>query len=72
MQPRKAITAHVRVTEELTDAALASSLVSERLHTKPFLALPVLGVPGWWDANTESSFYDDINVFRPARRTVID
>jgi len=67
MQPRKAITAHVWVVEELTDAALASSLVAERLHTRSFLALPVLGVPGWWDANTEPGFYDDADVFRPAR-----
>jgi hypothetical protein len=69
MQPRKAITAHVWVTEELTDTALASSLVPERLHTRSFLALPVLGVPGWWAANTEPGFYDDADVFRLARRT---
>ena len=69
MQPRKAITGHVWIIEELTDAALASSLTPERLHTRLFLALPVLGVPGWWDANTESGFYDDVDVFRVARRT---
>jgi len=68
MQPRKAITGHVWVTEALTDAGLASSLTPERLRAKAFLPLPVLGVPGWWDANTEPGFYDDLDVFRPARR----
>jgi hypothetical protein len=64
MQPRKAITAHVWVSEELTDGALASSLTHERLVTKVFLPLPVLGVPGWWKANEEPCFYDDADVFR--------
>jgi hypothetical protein len=70
MQPRKAITGHVWVTEELTDAGLASSLTTDRLRAKVFLPLPVLGVPGWWDANTEPRFYDDVDVFRPARRVL--
>ncbi len=68
MQPRKAITAHVWIIDELTDAALASSLTPERLRAKLFLALPVLGVPGWWEGNTEPGFYDDVEVFRPIRR----
>ena len=72
MQPRKAITGHVWVTEALTDAGLASSLTPERLRAKAFLPLPVLGVPGWWDANTEPGFYDDVDVFRPARRAMPD
>ncbi len=37
MQPRKAITGHVWVTEQLTDAELASSLTPERLSAKLFL-----------------------------------
>jgi hypothetical protein len=67
LQPRKAITAHVWVSEELTDDALASSLTPERLAAKAFLPLPVLGVPGWWTANEEPGFYDDADVFRPSR-----
>lgn len=35
---------------------------------KPFLPLPVLGVPGWWPDNEEPDFYADDAVFRPARR----
>ncbi len=70
--PRKAITAHVyRVPLELAPAALdawlAQDLAAKRLAAKPFTPLPVLGVPGWWPANREPSFYDDAQVFRPPR-----
>jgi hypothetical protein len=30
--------------------------------------LPVLGVPGWWDANEAADFYDNPDYFRPSRR----
>jgi hypothetical protein len=64
MQPRKAITAHVWVVDEMTDDSLAASLTSERLAAKIYLPLPVLGVPGWWSANEDPAFYDDPMVFR--------
>ncbi|HEY5809497.1 MAG TPA: DUF3025 domain-containing protein [Povalibacter sp.] len=67
MQPRKAITAHVWVVDELHDDELASSLTPERLAAKPFMPLPVLGVPGWWHGNEEPEFYDDREVFRQSR-----
>jgi hypothetical protein len=69
-QPRKAITAHVWLLDQpLGDGtALATTLTPPRLATKPFLPLPVLGVPGWWAANEEPSFYADAAVFRPAKR----
>jgi hypothetical protein len=67
LQPRKAITAHVWIVADLTDEAVAASLVPERIAAKSFLPLPVLGVPGWWTANAEPSFYDDAVVFRPLR-----
>jgi hypothetical protein len=67
LQPRKAITAHVWVVDDLSDEALSLSLDSERLAAKMFLPLPVLGVPGWWDANEQPGFYDDADVFRPRR-----
>ena len=70
MQPRKAITAHVWLIDELSDDALASSLAPERLAAKDFLPLPVLGVPGWWQANEEPGFYDDADVFRTHRTRV--
>lgn len=69
-RPRKDLTAHVLVLPapaaplpEL-DRWLAGELGAERLQAKPFTPLPVLGVPGWWPANLNFSFYDDSFVFR--------
>jgi hypothetical protein len=67
LHPRKAITAHVWLIDEVSDETLALSVTPERLSAKDFLPLPVLGVPGWWAANQDPSFYDDAQVFRPAR-----
>jgi hypothetical protein len=69
--PRKPITAHVYQMQVVAnsihelDADIAISLNAERLAAKPFLPLPVLGVPGWWAENENFSFYDDSHVFRP-------
>lgn len=71
--PRKPIVAHVYqvpcATDSIAvaDAWLAQQLQPERWATKPFTPLPVLGVPGWWPANEDLRFYDDPQVFRPAR-----
>ena len=59
--PRKALTAHVLVGDALT-------MTPAGWAAKPFLPLPVLGVPGWWPANDDPAFYDDAAVFRPPRR----
>ena len=59
--PRKALTAHVLVGDVLT-------MTPAGWAAKPFLPLPVLGVPGWWPANDDPAFYDDATVFRPPRR----
>jgi hypothetical protein len=73
MRPRKAITAHVWVVAdeaagiEPPEAAWLEMLTPERLAAKPFLPLPLLGVPGWWPANADPGFYDDAAVFRPLR-----
>jgi hypothetical protein len=67
MQPRKAITAHVWVVPEMTDTAIASSLNREQLVAKPFMPLPILGVPGWWTPNADPQFYADQSVFRVPR-----
>ena len=80
LTPYKSITVHVlRVAEpfqtagELTglDRALAEQLSAEQLARKPFVPLPVLGVPGWWPANEHAAFYADAEVFRPLRRPEI-
>ena len=72
--PRKPITAHVYQAQVAIDsivsldAWLAQELQAERLVTKPFVPLPVLGIPGWWPGNENFSFYDDSLVFRSAPR----
>ncbi len=74
VHPRKPITAHVyraqvainSVANDFTelDAWMAQDLCADRLATKPFAHLPVLGVPGWWAANEDPGFYADSSVFR--------
>ncbi|MCX7256706.1 MAG: DUF3025 domain-containing protein, partial [Polaromonas sp.] len=54
VSPRKPITAHVYQAQpalqslEALDAWVAADLSAARLAAKPFVPLPVLGVPGWW------------------------
>jgi hypothetical protein len=73
VSPRKAVTAHVYLAQpaltsiDHLDAWIAGNLAAEKLATKPFVPLPVLGVPGWWAENENFSFYDDSLVFRPRR-----
>lgn len=67
VRPRKPITAHVWLLPDDSEAqsgALATLSV-DTLRRKPFLPLPVLGVPGWWPDNAAPGFYDDAAVFRP-------
>jgi hypothetical protein len=66
VQPRKAITAHVWVIPDSVDSAVLAQrqLTNERLAAKPFLPLPVLGVPHWWPGNEDAGFYADTAVFR--------
>ncbi|MEO8808408.1 MAG: DUF3025 domain-containing protein [Burkholderiaceae bacterium] len=63
-RPRKAITAHVWVLPESVDVSVPDLLTPKRLAARPFLPLPVLGVPGWWPPNEDRSFYADASVFR--------
>jgi hypothetical protein len=69
--PRKNLTAHVWAqpcqggTLAEIDTWLAGQLTAGRLAAKPFLPLPVLGIPGWCPASEDISFYDDPLVFRP-------
>ncbi len=71
--PRKPIAAHVYRAQIAMnsiadlDTWLAADLSADKLAGKPFLPLPVLGVPGWWPENENFSFYDDSLVFRPRR-----
>jgi hypothetical protein len=36
-------------------------------HGRELSPLPLLGVPGWWEANAQESFYDNSDYFRPGR-----
>ena len=71
--PRKGLTAHVLMAPGALqsiyprDECIAEALSATHLATKPFMPLPVLGVPGWWTENDDICFYDDPNVFRPRR-----
>ena len=71
--PRKGLTAHVLFAPGASqsiyprDECIAEALSAAHLATKPFVPLPVLGVPGWWAENANPCFYDDPGVFRPRR-----
>ncbi len=81
--PRKPITAHVYLgMPDISDISgscalespgsldrwVAQDLSAAKLAGKPFAPLQVLGVPGWWAENENFSFYDDSDIFRPAKR----
>ena len=73
LAPRKCLTAHVWCGDAAlesgasADAWLAARCTAQALAGKPFTPLPVLGVPGWWPASENFSFYDDSHVFRPRK-----
>jgi hypothetical protein len=81
VQPRKAITAHVicvplEQAPRLASLAEADGWLDDQLRTqscnlasKPYLPIPILGIPDWCLQNQNFSFYDDSLVFR-APRTV--
>ena len=59
LAPRKDLTAHVWCGP--------SEFHAERLASKPFTPLPLMGIPGWCRENENFSFYDDSLVFRAPR-----
>ena len=82
VSPYKSITAHVFPIEFAPDfeangmppglwlamdEAVAHQLATQSWTPKPFVPLPVLGVPLWWAANEAADFYADHEVFRPPR-----
>ena len=78
VSPRKAITAHVYRVQDAThsianmDVWMAADVSAEKLASKPFAHLPVLGVPGWWAANEAQSFYADTSVFRLPKAATVE
>ncbi len=73
--PYKSITAHVFIAQAAInleslydlDLLVSNQLSATSLVPKPFIPLPVLGVPGWWACNENTAFYDDAQVFRAPR-----
>jgi hypothetical protein len=61
LAPRTGLTAHVLLAPD------ALTLTAADWARKPFLPLPVLGIPGWWPANEDPAFYEDKQVFRSPR-----
>jgi hypothetical protein len=51
----------------LFDTWIAEDLSAEKLASKPFTPLPILGVPSWWEDNEDLDFYNDETVFRKPR-----
>ncbi len=76
INPRKPITAHVyRAQPAMSSIAeldmwIADDITVQKLACKPFLPLPVLGVPRWWPGNENPCFYEDILVFRPEKQKI--
>ncbi len=77
-RPYKALTAHawplavppvagVALPGPLDDAVCAS-LEAAELHSRRFAPLPVMGIPGWCEANRDPAYYTDTSVFRQGRR----
>ena len=80
VQPRKPITAHVicvsleQLATPIQSLQDAEQQLLEHLQTpscnlanKPYLPIPILGIPGWCQENQNFSFYDDSLVFRVPR-----
>lgn len=80
--PYKSVTAHAWIVDvprayfgwtpperrAWLDRQIAPVLIDAPWTTRDFAPLPVLGVPGWWQANDDPSYYLDLSVFRPGRR----
>jgi hypothetical protein len=73
LAPRPGLTAHGLAFAEQESAGAEPSAMAAMLTmagadwaAKPFLPLPVAGVPGWWAGQNEA-FYGNDRVFRPLR-----
>jgi hypothetical protein len=78
LKPYKSITTHVLCVpvpvdiqaagDGALDVWLSQQIHANEMERKPFLPLPLLGVPGWWAPNEEVDFYQDPKVFRPQKK----
>lgn len=76
LNPYKGICAHViRIPQQATDRLdlnavdkwLSAFLSAENLAAKPYIPLPIFGIPGWHQDQHQVGFYEDKEVFRPPR-----
>ena len=75
LTPYKGICAHVIRIPQPSDAFslktidnwLSQFLCEEHLATKPYIPVPIFGIPGWHAEQHEADFYQDKTVFRPPR-----
>ncbi|WP_034386964.1 DUF3025 domain-containing protein [Comamonas composti] len=51
----------------LSDEAMAAVLQPQHLALKPFVPLPLAGIPGWHTGNGDADFYAQTSIFRPPR-----
>ena len=49
------------------DVVAADAVLGSITQPRDLSPLPVLGVPGWWDANHDAAFYANTAYFRPGR-----
>ena len=76
LNPYKGICAHVlRVPRQLgafdlkrIDDWLSQQLTEEQLASKPYIPVPIFGIPGWHDDQGDEGFYQDKSVFRVPRK----
>lgn len=61
-----------RQTQSLDDLLANHFSSIDQLSSKDFTPVPLLGVPGWWEANERAAFYDNTNYFRPAPKKKIE
>ena len=71
IKPYKSITVHVLnmalpagQTDEELDTWLCQQLQADWLQSKPYIPLPIMGVPRWSADNENLVFYEDKSVFR--------
>lgn len=75
LNPYKGICAHaIRIPQQsddfdltVVDQWLSTFLSEEQLATKPYIPVPIFGIPGWHKSQCKMGFYQDTEVFRPPR-----
>lgn len=65
--PVDTITLESSASSAQADALAASALRASVMQPRDLSPLPVLGVPGWWEANGDASFYNNASYFRAGR-----